>query len=175
MTASQPAPDAVHSATREIERFVASTGWDQPTRLFALVDTAALLRREPALAEQLVASDDVTLGSLTPVEQDGLPAHTDPVELLSAIAWPDDVDGAAIALEMFMLPEGAVVPDDPLMAQQAALHHPARQELRVVVAALRSGETSAALRWRRHDHDDDVVDAPDLVETLGQALMGTFG
>ena len=175
MTASQPSLDAVHSATREIERFVASTGWDQPTRLFALVDTQSLLRREPSLAEQLVTNDDITLGQLTPVEQDGLPAHTDPVELLSAIAWPDDVDGAAIALEMFMLPDGATVPDDPLMAQQAALHHPARQELRVVVAALRTGERAAAVRWRSHDRDDDVIDAPDLVETLGRALMDTFG
>jgi len=175
VTTSQPADDALHTATREIERFVASTGWDQTTRLFALVDTEDLLRREPVLAEQLVANDDIVLGAWTPVEQDGLPVHTDPMELLAAVEWPEDVDGAAIALEMFMLPDGASVPDDPLMAQQAAVRHPQRQELRVVVAALRNGERSAVLRWRNHDHDDEVIDAPDLVESLGHALLATFG
>ena len=37
-------------AVVEIEVHVATSGWDQPAQLFALVDTADLIRREPALA-----------------------------------------------------------------------------------------------------------------------------
>ncbi|MFZ0325206.1 MAG: PPA1309 family protein [Actinomycetes bacterium] len=174
MTSSRHSHDALRAAAREIETFVASTGWDQTTRLFALVDTEALLSREPELAQQIAAHDELNVGALTPVEQDGVPVHTDPLELLASIEWPDGVDGAALALEMLMLPQDAAVPDDPLMAQQAAVHHPERKELRVVVAALRTGERTASVRWRDHDHADQVFEAPDLVETLGEALLRTF-
>ena len=38
---------------REVELHAAHAGWDQPAQLFALVDTAELLQREPQLAELL--------------------------------------------------------------------------------------------------------------------------
>ena len=39
--------------TIDIERHAAASGWDQPPRLFALVETADLVRREPQLATEL--------------------------------------------------------------------------------------------------------------------------
>ena len=38
---------ALAAAVLEIESHIAEGGWDQPGRLYALVDTAALVRREP--------------------------------------------------------------------------------------------------------------------------------
>ena len=39
--------------TVDLEKHVAEAGWDQPPRLFALVETVDLLRREPHLATEL--------------------------------------------------------------------------------------------------------------------------
>ena len=38
-------------AVLEIDEYAAGLGWDQPARLFALVDTARLRAQEPALAD----------------------------------------------------------------------------------------------------------------------------
>jgi hypothetical protein len=170
-----PVPDEpLLEVVREIERHIAVTGWDQPTRLFALVDTGLLLAREPSLADQLASSDDLATVPWTPVEQERLPPHTDPTQLLAGIGWPDDVVGAALGLEMLLLPDDAVVPDDPVAAQQAAAAHPRRREVRIVAAYLRDGTHSSVVRWRDHDHDEEVLQAPRLVGTLIDSLQRTF-
>ncbi len=64
---------ALAAAVLEIESHIAEGGWDQPSRLYALVDTAALVRREPALASAMGLDDASAAGSLTPVEQEQLP------------------------------------------------------------------------------------------------------
>ena len=66
---------ALAAAVLEIESHIADGGWDQPSRLYALVDTAALVRREPALASAMGLDDASAAGSLTPVEQEQLPAR----------------------------------------------------------------------------------------------------
>ena len=45
-----PEDPALAAAVLEIESHVAQDGWDQPARLYALVDTATLVAQEPALA-----------------------------------------------------------------------------------------------------------------------------
>lgn len=40
-------------AVLEIDEYASGLGWDQPARLFALVDTAKLRTQEPGLAAQL--------------------------------------------------------------------------------------------------------------------------
>src|SRR5215213_3638876 len=45
---AMPAP--LFLVVGEVEEHVAEAGWDQPPHLFALVDTAQLLRAEPQLA-----------------------------------------------------------------------------------------------------------------------------
>jgi hypothetical protein len=168
-------------AAVEIERHVSDDGWDQPTRLFALVDTAELVRTEPSLADTL--GTEVLPGtSLTPIEQEDLP-DDDLDSLLAQIAWPDEVDGVAIVLERLMLPPAA---EDELKAMEAdgSLHegetyehvagHPDRQELRIVVAVLRDGSRECVLRLRARDDEREVLSGPDLVPELASALAQTF-
>ncbi|MDE0777405.1 MAG: hypothetical protein OSB43_14110, partial [Nocardioides sp.] len=47
------ADPALASAVLEIEQHLSGNGWDQPARLYALVDTAALVQQEPALASAM--------------------------------------------------------------------------------------------------------------------------
>src|SRR4051794_41770993 len=92
-----PLPDvdpALASAVLEIESHIADGGWDQPGRLYALVDTAALVRREPVLASAMGLDDASAEGSLTPIEQEQLPA--DGFEsALASIGWGPEGSGCA--------------------------------------------------------------------------------
>ena len=110
-TPTHDAPEALVSVVREVEAHAARSGWDQPAQLFALVETADLLQREPQLAELLgVEADD---GGLTPVEQE--PVEGELEELLAEIQWPGEVSGCAAVVERLVLPPEADqdIPDDP--------------------------------------------------------------
>ena len=160
---------------REVERYVAQDGWDQNPRLFALARTADLVALEPELAETLGtehASDD-----LTPIEQELVDRDQPLDELLATTQWPDDVVGAALALERLVLPPAAeeALPDDDLDAlEQAAATHPQRQNVRMVVVVTRDGGRMCALRLRSHDTDDQVLAGEELVPRLADALRATF-
>jgi hypothetical protein len=161
--------------TLDIERHVAGSGWDQPPHLFALVETADLLRREPQLAEGLgIAAAEP--GSLTPVDQGDLPEHRSLDELLGGIVWPPEVLGTALAVERLMVPPAAEreMPQDEGEALAWLAEHPERQEVRIVVAVLRDGSREAALRLRAHDDEQSVLTGPDLVPGLAEALSGTL-
>ncbi len=88
---ARPADPALASAVLEIESHVAESGWDQPGRLYALVPTADLVRREPALAAAMGLDDASADGSLTPIEQEQLPPDRFEASL-AAIAWGPEVD-----------------------------------------------------------------------------------
>ncbi len=168
-----PAVDpALAAAVLEIESHSAEAGWDQPGRLFALVDTAALVRREPVLASAMGLDDFSAQGSLTPIEQEQLPA--DRFEsALASIAWGPEVTGCAAVVERLVLPptvDGAL-PEDPSEAATYAAEHPDRQEVRMVVGVTRTGSSYCALRLRAHDDDQSVVGGTDLVPEL-IALLG---
>ncbi len=45
-------------AVLEIDEYASGLGWDQPARLFALVDTALMRAQEPELAAQLGLDGD---------------------------------------------------------------------------------------------------------------------
>ncbi|MFF3553165.1 PPA1309 family protein [Streptomyces tsukubensis] len=179
---SSPGPIAASPLTRavlEIDEYAATLGWDQPARLFALVDTAALRAQEPALAEQLgIEGDDDAASPLTPVEQDEIPAGTALDEFLATIAWPGAVAGCALTVERQMLPPSAeaAVPknlDEAALARWVA-KHPDRQEVRMTVAVLRDGARESALRLREKDSATDVLTGRDLVPGLSEALAATF-
>jgi hypothetical protein len=171
-TASNPRLDRV---TLDLERHAAAAGWDQPPHLFALVETADLLRREPQLAAELGLADDVP-GDLTPVDQGDLPEHASLDELLAGIVWPAEVLGTAIAVERLMVPPAVErdMPQDEDAALQWLAEHPERQEVRLVVAVLRDGSRSAALRLRAHDSETSVLTGRDLVPGLADALAATL-
>ena len=166
----QPDQPDLAAIVAEIERLLAEHGWDQPPRLYALVNTAELIAGEPHLAELLADSDP---NGLTPVEQE--PVEGDLADLLPTIAWPDAVRGCAVVDEVLMLPDGATEgrPDDVHEADWAAAH-PEHREVRLVVGVLRDGTRAATLRVRGVGAPDDVLSAPDLVPNLVTALLATF-
>lgn len=159
----------------DVERHVAAQGWDHPPQLYALVETADLLRREPQLAQQLgLATADV--GELTPVEQGELPEHAYLEELLGRLAWPAEVLGVALVVERLMVPPSVEdeLPPDETTALQWLAEHPERQEVRLVVAVLRDGSRAAAIRMRAHDDESSVLSGPNLVPGLADALAETL-
>lgn len=161
--------------TLDLERHASAAGWDQPPHLYALVETADLLRREPQLAEQLGLTHGEP-GAVTPVDQGDLPEHASLDELLAGIAWPPEVLGAAITVERLMVPPAveASMPQDEGEALRWLGEHPERQEVRLVVAVLRDGSRSAALRMRAHDDETSVLTGTDLVPGLADALSDTL-
>jgi hypothetical protein len=187
MSDEQPAPDgptarerALRLAVDDIERHVASLGWDGPVFVFALVRTAGAIAATPSLAQELpseavlAAQDDPE--HLTSIEQDGLPEASTIEELLGQLAWPEEVDGAAIVVERMVVPPEAEqgMPEDPQAAVEYLMGHPDRQDVRMAAGVLRTGESWCALRSRSHDLDDAVAGSPDAVPGLVEALRATL-
>ena len=170
-----PADPALATAVLEIEEHASGEGWDGPARLYALVETADLVRREPALASAMGLDDASADGSLTPIEQDQLPEDRFEATLAS-ITWGPEVTGCAAVVERLVLPPDADgdIPADPAAAAAYALEHPDRQEVRMVVGVTRAGATYCALRLRSHDDDQSVVGGEDLVPELIELLGATL-
>ncbi|MFB7846109.1 PPA1309 family protein [Streptomyces sp. NPDC056053] len=166
-------------AVLEIDEYISGLGWDQPARLFALVDTTKLRSQEPGLAAQLGLDDsEAPASSLTPIEQDELPPGTALDEFLATIAWPDAVIGCAMSVERLMLPPSAEasVPEGLSDAQLTkwVARHPERQEVRMTVAVLRDGTRESAVRLRAKDTPSEVRTGAGLVPGLADALAATF-
>lgn len=178
MSNTSMAANPLTRAVLEIDEYASGLGWDQPARLFALVDTAHLRTQEPALAAQLGLEDEPVTTGLTPIEQDEVPTDKPLDEFLGTIAWPDAVTGCALTVERLMLPPSAEasVPQDLDGARLASwvAAHPERQEVRMTVAVLRDGARESALRLRAKDSAVDVLTGPDLVPGLAEALAATF-
>ena len=179
-----PAPTAAQRALAdavvEIERHVATGGWDGPVRVFALVRTQAALAAEPALADQLPTDVLATAAAdpdhLTSIEQEGLPSSDDLEGLLGAMGWPEGVHGAALTVERIILPPEAEegLPEDADAALAALLAHPERQDVRIAVGVLRDGTSWCAVRQRSADRDEAVGQGPDVVPGLVEGLRATF-
>jgi hypothetical protein len=166
---------ALRIAVVEVERHASGSGWDQPPRLFALVPTVELAAAEPHLAAELGITD----GSeqvLTPVEQELEEDQRSLDDLLGEIMWPESVVGALAVLERVVLPPQAesAVPDDPSEAVAFAAEHPDREDVRIAVGVLRSGEAHCVLRMRSHDDEDALIHGSDVVPHLVEALRETL-
>lgn len=161
---------ALAAAVVEIERHAAASGWDQPARLFALVETTALVEREP----QLAAS--VGDAALTPIEQEGLSAARSLEDQLATITWPEAVHGCAALVERVVLPPDVeeLVPHEADAAAAYASGHPERQEVRIVAAATRTGASYCAMRLREHDDDASVLTGEELVPQLVELVRSTL-
>jgi hypothetical protein len=167
---------ALAAAVLEIETHISEAGWDQPARLYALVETARLVEHEPALAAAMGLDSASAQGSLTPVEQDHLAPDSPLEQVLESVTWPPSVSGCAAVVERLVLPPAldARIPEDPAEAEEFAREHPDRQEVRIVAGATRGGSTYCALRLRAHDDDQSVMGASDLVPGLLQLLAATL-
>ncbi|MGA8847400.1 MAG: PPA1309 family protein [Nocardioides sp.] len=170
------ADPALAAAVLEIENHLADNGWDQPGRLYALVDTAVLVQQEPALAAAMGLDSAAEQGSLTAVEQDQMDPAQQLEAALESIEWPSGVAGCAAMVERLVLPPGADadLPEDPIEARTFASEHPERQTVRIVAGATRTGSTYCALRMRAHDDDTSVVGGIDLVPGLLRLLQETL-
>ncbi|CAM3085475.1 PPA1309 family protein [Actinomyces slackii] len=172
---------ALARAVVDTEEHVAAGGWDAPARVFALVRTRAALEADPDLADLLdedtvrAAAHDAEL--LTVVEQEDLPGG-ELEDLLAQLAWPHTVDGVALSVERIMLPpaaqEEAIALPDAHQRLAFLAEHPDRQDIRMVVGVLRSGEAWCALRSHSHDSPSDVYQGADLVPGLIEALASTL-
>lgn len=165
--------EALIAALVDLEHHVGEAGWDQPPRLFALVQTEVLVASEPALAESL-GLHDAAAGALTAVEQDDVASTDDVLADLSAIEWPDAVFGCAISLVRTFLPAAyeADLPSEPAAAAAAVASHPQRQEIRVVVGTDRSGARHGVARLV--SQPGELLAADDLVPGLADALAHTL-
>jgi len=171
-----PEDPALAAAVLEIEAHVAQAGWDQPARLYALVDTATLVSQEPALAAAMSIDGPAEDGSFTSIEQEDLPPGQPLEEALHTIAWPESVSGCAAVIERLVLPPDVDddIPDDPTSAELFAREHPDRQEVRMVAGVTRAGASYCALRLRAHDDEQSVVNGTELVPGLLDLLHATF-
>lgn len=162
----------------EVERHVATAGWDAPPRVFALVRTAEAVAADPSLADLLPA--DVVAEAvgdpdhLTSVEQEELPDSDGLEDMLARIGWPPAVAGAAVVVERVVVPPTVELPEDPAQALAVVGSHPDRREVRIAVAVLRDGTTGSAVRQRVEDDDLRVVVGEDLVPGLSAALRATL-
>ena len=185
-SSTQPFPSsrsrALARAVTETEAHVAAFGWDQPVRVFALVRTDEALAADPDIAELLDAATveesrtDPEL--LMVVEQEGLPAAADLEHLLAQLAWPESVHGAAISVERLVLPAEAEQEAAAIQDAQERLAflraQPDREDVRMVVGVLRTGESWCAVRSRTQDSADRVVSGDTLVPGLVEALASTL-
>lgn len=171
-------PDRLTATLADIEQHVAASGWDQPPVLFALADTAELIRAEPGLAATLGLSAATTRpGQLTPIEQDR-PAEGALDEVLAQLMWPEQVLGCALVHEVLTLPPAAedARPGDADPVRWAQ-RHPERHEVRLAVAVLRDGTRASVLRVRPTDGTEDPderLTGADLAPNLADALFATL-
>jgi hypothetical protein len=98
---------ALAAAVLEIENHIATGGWDQPARLYALVPTAELVEKEPFLAHAMGLDEAAEQGSFTPVEQEAIGSDADLEGKLATISWPPGVAGCAAVVERLVLPPAA--------------------------------------------------------------------
>ncbi|WP_203234232.1 PPA1309 family protein [Actinomyces sp. 565] len=177
-----PRQAALRRVVVQLEEHAASSGWDAPVGVFALVRTAAALQEDPMLERMLdaaaLAEARTDPEALTAIEQGDLPPVYSLEELLAGIVWPEEVDGTAISTERMLLPDEAereaAAIRDPQKRSAYLASRPDRDDVRIVVGVLRSGESWCALRTRSHDSADAVVVGENLVPGLVEALRNTL-
>ena len=140
---SLDADPALAAAVLEIESHIAEGGWDQPRRLYALVPTADLVRREPDARRGDGARRRVRRGLAHPGRAGPAAARPAPRGRADRDRLAAEVAGCAAVVERLVLPPDAdgAVPDDAEAAEQFAREHPDRQEVRIVAGVTRAGST----------------------------------
>jgi len=162
-------------AVSSLEKDVSQLGWDQSPSLFALVPSEDIFPQleaemDGAQAKQLRAALSENPQHLTAVLQDHLPA--DLMDTLGHLVFGEDVAGVAVAMERFLVsPQAdAEAPTDPKEREKFLLAHPSRQDVRIVAAATRDGNTWCASRARSEDSDDMVAQGDNIVPELLEVL-----
>lgn len=181
-------PDDLGRSLREALDFLVPNGPDHLPAVFALVPTPVLARMHPELVDP---DDDSTLSLLAEeplARRPGDDGDTDAVEpyaaleeFLATASWPEAVVGAAVVLDIVVLPPeagldlpeaaGGAEPDAPRL-RSAARDHPDARAARLAVGALRGGARLALLELVPDDPDEarELRTHPDMAADLQQAL-----
>lgn len=163
-----PAQAALAGALLEVLRHLEQPALER-VHWFALLRSAQLLAEQPDLAALL--GDDVALSlaqdsrHLTPVELDDVPADSDPLSSLSALAWPEGITGLAVCFDLSAAQREERTPEETLLAGAGSM--------RAAVAALEDGTVFCALR--REGHKEVTLGAqllPDVVAAIREAVTG---
>jgi hypothetical protein len=182
-----PPTAALASAVIDVDRFL-GTDPVHTARWFALMGSARLLADNPGLAAvlgeeaaALLAGDDL---HLTSIELEDVPMQTDPVLSLRDLAWPEDVDGLAVAFTLDAAhvrspePDDASAPGSTGSAEDTGSPSSAGTPsgLRAVVAALPDGTTFSAVQQdgQRHLALGTAL-IPEVTEALTDALTTAPG
>lgn len=165
MSAVKPVLSPLTRSALETEAYVATEGWGQAPRLFSLARNGDLLRREPALRAVL---GDIDENEYSAVEQDDALATGELDEALGHLTWPADVDGVALAIER------VIMAPDPDAARVGQLQQDNREDVRLLVAALRNGEIITLVRRKKEDDNDKVAIGTNIAPGLVDALKATL-
>lgn len=183
MSAANYSPDDLGRTLREALDFVAPSGPDQPPTVFALVPTPVLAQLDPELVDP---DDDSPLSLLA---EDPLPAagpgdDAEPYaaleEFLATASWPEPVVGAAVVLDIVVLPPDARADlseqHQPPLVRSAARNHPDSRSARLAVGALRGGPRLALLELVPESTDEphELRTHPELAADLQDALSAAL-
>lgn len=160
---------ALAALVLDVGRHVGPEALDAP-RWFALVDTADLLRTQPAFAAVIDdAGREAAAGDphhLTAIELEDRPSDPDPLGGLAEVAWPDIASGGAVACD---LPD--VRPANG--SADAARARLGSGAVRAVVAARADGSTWCSVSGRgRRDQALGPRLLPELADALAQSVEG---
>lgn len=168
MSAVKPVLSPLTRCALETEIHVASAGWGQQPRLFSLANNGALFKRQPALKSLL---GDLDPSEFSAIEQDVEVTNKTLEKVLGTTAWPSDVDGVALVVERVIIP----TEDAPSsFGSSAGPRQGEKEDVRLVVAALRNGEIITLVRRKKEDSDDKVAIGTNIAPGLVEALKATL-
>lgn len=182
--------ETLGAAIYEVVEFVDEKGWGQPAQLFALVPTDLILAGQPELADTL--TNELTLIEQEPLPVDPENGFAEIEHVLGTTVWPSEVEGSVLIQEIVVLPPGtetdletALEPlltdpeaaDDALRAMATA--HPESRCARLIIGALRDGQTLSLLQMQPADDDDsygpiELLSYPELATGVSAALAATL-
>ena len=175
MSVLKPVLSPLTRCALETEAHVARDGWGQAPRMFSLAHNGDLLKRQPALASML---GDVDPDEYSAIEQDLALTDKNLEQTLGTTAWPADVDGVALAVERVIVsPEAAgasAFGGRPNLVAKRLENAADREDVRLVVAALRNGEIITLVRRKAEDSDDKVAIGTNIAPGLVDALKATL-
>ena len=166
---NQGTDSPLRQAVLEIAGDVEAGGWDQPARLFSLINAVEIMATNPHLIDDLPDEE-----FYIPVEQE-IPLEGQIEEFLAGICWPTAVEGCVLVMERLTLPPEAeaALPDDPAEAAAYVSQHPDRSEMRIIAGVLRDRSEHAAVRARVPE-EAPLLEGPGLLPGLIQLLHSTF-
>ncbi|MDL9936807.1 PPA1309 family protein [Gordonia sp. ABSL1-1] len=166
--------DALGAALRDIIDHTADADAGSDRTVFALVSTRLLAELEPGA----VAEDDTS--ELSPILQE----IDDLDDFLARAAWPEQVVGAAISMDIVVVPPKPGEPGTPRPARPEDDVDDAgdRRSARLAVGVLRDGPRLAVMRlYPEADGSsaddgaaDELLTHPELAVELRDALAATF-